>query len=66
MQYNFYDTCALLNYGDSIFGTGEKFYISNLTLREIEGIKTAFNKDADVKYKARKLAYNLIVFKDDY
>lgn len=53
----FYDTCSLLlkaehldkneNYADMI--------ISSVTLEELEHIKTAINKDAEVKYAARKI-----------
>lgn len=53
MQYLFYDTCTLLNELDNIFD--KPFYISNLTLRELEHIKTSARKDEDVKYKARKV-----------
>lgn len=56
---NFYDTCALLELQDKAFKQNEKFYISNITLTEIERIKTDKNKDEDVKEKAKKLAYLL-------
>lgn len=49
----FYDTCALLNAGERAFA--EPFYISVVTLREIESIKTNRSKDAEVKHKARKV-----------
>lgn len=49
----FYDTCALLNAGERAFA--EHFYISMVTLRELENIKTSRNKDAEVKHKARKV-----------
>lgn len=58
MQYLFYDTCTLLNELESIF-KGEPFYISNLTLRELENIKTSAHKDEDTKYKARRLIHLL-------
>lgn len=51
----FYDTCSLLNGMTKIFNSKDKFYISSITLKEIEGIKTSSTKDADIKYKARKL-----------
>lgn len=64
----FYDTCALLNGYTEIFKTlekeGESFYISNITLAEIEHIKTAANKDFDVKYKARQVSQLLNRFYD--
>lgn len=49
----FYDTCALLNMQESAFK--EHFAISSITLREIENIKTAQNKDEDVKWRARNI-----------
>lgn len=57
MQYLFYDTCTLLNELDNIFD--KPFYISNLTLRELEHIKTSASKDEDIKYKARKVIHLL-------
>lgn len=53
----FYDTCALLNRLTDAFV--EQFYISAITLRELENIKTSAFKDADIKYKARKLIHLL-------
>ena len=37
----------------------EKFYISSITLHEIEHIKTSKNKDEETRYKARKLTHLL-------
>lgn len=50
----FYDTNALLNLGEKAFS--EKFAIADITLRELESIKTNRNKDEEVKHKARKVA----------
>jgi hypothetical protein len=47
----FYDTNALLN-GDYL-DEKENFYISNLTITELENIKNNPKKDPDIKYKAR-------------
>ena len=56
MMYNFYDTSSLLLKGDSLFNdTDEKIVISSITINELEQIKTAINKDADIKFAARKL-----------
>lgn len=55
MQYLFYDTCTLLNELEVPFEKNECLYISNLTLKELENIKTSSHKDEDTKYKARKL-----------
>lgn len=48
----FYDTNALLELGDTIYN--DFFYISDITLIELEHIKTSYNKDETVKYKARR------------
>lgn len=49
----FYDTCALLTNPERIFEKENKILFSSITLKELERIKTAANKDADVKYSAR-------------
>lgn len=58
----FYDTCSLLNNYKQIFKTVpfERFYISNITFKELESIKTAYNKDNVIKYKAKKVAQLLL------
>ena len=53
----FYDTNALLNLGEKAFN--EKFGVADITLRELESIKTNRNKDEDVKHKARKVSHLL-------
>ena len=60
----FYDTCSLLKELQNAFK--EKFYISNITLKEIENIKTSALKDEDVKYRARQLAHLLDEKEKDY
>lgn len=56
----FYDTCSLLLRANDLFDDpNEKVIISNITLKELENIKTANNKDYDVKYSARKLLHTL-------
>ena len=50
----FYDTSSLLLNLDHLFSE-DKFAISSITLEELEHIKTSANKDADIKYAARKL-----------
>lgn len=62
----FYDTCALLDELHNAFKTDEKFIISGLTLKELEHIKTASNKDADVKFRARRLIHLLEDYEDKY
>ena len=50
----FYDTCSLLLDIERLQETKERFYISSITLEELENIKTSSHKDLDVKYLARK------------
>lgn len=56
----FYDTCSLLNVNTNAFKDGEKFYVSDITLKELEKIKTDRNRDIDIKYKARLLGKMII------
>ena len=75
MTYKFYDTCSLLLKTNHLFDEEDvKVVISSISLQELEDIKTANNKDADIKYSARKLlnilnenpeAYEIWVFKED-
>ena len=51
-RINFYDTNELLHNLDNIEG---KIYLSSITLKELEHIKTSKNKDEDVKFEARKV-----------
>ena len=71
----FYDTSSLLLKADSLFEDNEYFAISSITLEELEQIKTAHNKDADIKYAARHLLnqldehfneYHVEIYKDSY
>lgn len=62
----FYDTCALLNELHHAFKTDEKFYISEYTLKELEHIKTSANKDAETKFRARRLLCLLDENRDKY
>lgn len=55
----FYDTCSLLYEQKNAFKQNEKFYISSITLNELEGIKTSSHKDEDIKYNARTLLHLL-------
>ena len=49
-----YDTNALIDLYDKIFN--EEFYVSRISLRELENIKNSKNKDEETKYRARKLS----------
>ncbi len=76
MIYKFYDTCSLLKNVDHMFQEENvTVVVSSITLEELEGIKTAVNKDADTKYSARKAtkaleeyygAYEIALFKPSY
>ena len=61
----FYDTCSLLNELHSAF-ENDFFYISSVTLEELENIKTYSSKDQDIKYRARQLLHLLFENKDKY
>jgi PhoH-like ATPase len=50
----FYDTSSLLEVGEGAFN-GAPFYISSVTLEELENIKTSATKSEDTKFKARRL-----------
>lgn len=60
----FYDTNALLTLLDEAFK--EPFVIADITLAEIENIKTSAHKDETIKYKARKLAHLLVDNEDKF
>jgi len=57
LQILFFDTCALLNTPFKKYLEAEdvKGVISDITLRELEGIKTSGYKDETTKYNARKV-----------
>lgn len=75
MTYKFYDTCSLLLKTNHLFDEENvKVVISSISLQELEDIKTASDKDAEIKYSSRKLlnilnenpeAYEIWVFKED-
>ena len=74
MRIKFYDTCSLLKKVNNLFDEHEDFAISSITLEELENIKTSSNKDADIKFAARKLLhelddhfgeYKIVIFKEN-
>ena len=65
-KIKFYDTSSLLLKADTLFEDKERFAISSITLEELEHIKTAANKDADIKYAARKLTHILDTHMGEY
>ena len=62
----FFDTCAALILQEQIFDTNEEIYISEITLCELEKIKTSKDKDDSIKYSARRLIRLLFNNKDKY
>ena len=66
MISKFYDTCSLLKRVEDLFEEGVGVYISSITLKELENIKTSSNKDVDIKYAARKLLHTLDENSDKY
>lgn len=62
----FYDTCALLNELHKAFETEVPFIISNITLKELEQIKTSNFKDSEIKFRARRLIHLLDANEDKY
>lgn len=55
LDIRFYDTSALLADPEGIFEREEQFLVSSITFKELEHIKTAANKDPNVKYSTRLL-----------
>ena len=60
----FYDTCALLNELHHAFNN--YFYISNITLKELESIKSSASKDSEIKFRARRLIQLLNEYDNSY
>lgn len=74
-KIKFYDTSSLLLDAESIFEKKENFFISSITLSELESIKTSAYKDEEIKEQARELSrklkqhfgnYKIIIFKEKY
>lgn len=60
MKFKFYDTCSLLEQAGNLFTSNDfTLVISSITLKELEHIKSSYNKDADVKFAARKVLADL-------
>lgn len=59
MKNYFYDTNALLNANGKVFTPGSNIYISDITLKELENIKTSAARDPEIKFKARKVIHAL-------
>lgn len=61
IMFKFYDTCSLLLKAEHLNPNEDysEMVISSVTLKELEHIKTAQNKDAEIKYAARKVLHEL-------
>ena len=60
MKFKCYDTCSLLEQAGHLFDNDDfTLVITSITLEELEHIKTASNKDADIKCEARKVLNDL-------
>lgn len=66
MSILFYDTCSLLSLQQEAFSIEDKFYISSVTLNELEDIKSSAKKDEEIKYNARNLSRLLDKNRDKY
>ena len=51
----FFDTNALLILQDEIFKLEDEIYISNITFKELENIKSSGTTDNEVKWQARNI-----------
>lgn len=69
----FYDTCSLLELQKDAFTSN--FLISNITLNELEQIKTSGTRDEETKWKARQLlrlleenedAYEVVIYDNNW
>ena len=62
----FFDTCSLLDQAEFLDEWADNYNItiSSITLKELEMIKTAANKDVDVKYAARQILKFLLKYPD--
>ena len=66
MKKKFYDTNALLNLGEKLLENEDKFYVSQISLQELENRKNNRNKDEGVRAKARHVARVLAEHGDAY
>lgn len=67
MKHKFYDTSSLLEQVQNPFQEeDELIHISSITLEELENIKTAANKDFEIKYRANQLVKLLDKNEDKY
>lgn len=62
----FFDTCAILELQGKLSQEVEPFIISNITLKELESIKTSSHKDGEIKWAARQVLKFLSENEDKY
>lgn len=62
----FLDTNILLDNPKIILNFEDKFYVSSITLNELENIKSSGSKDEEIKYKARQVLHLLEENEDKY
>jgi predicted ribonuclease YlaK len=76
MKFKCYDTCSLLKEAGHLFASDDfTLVISSIVLEELEDIKSRSNRDADVKFAARKVlqdldahygSYEIIMYNDEF
>ena len=77
MKFKCYDTCSLLEQAGYLFSSNDEstLVITSITFDELEHIKTAYNKDANVKNSARRILrdldeyygeYEIVMYNDSY
>lgn len=67
LKHKFYDTSSLLEDVQNIFQEEDVFiHISSVTYEELESIKTAANKDFEIKYRANQLTKMLDDNEDNF
>ena len=57
----FYDTCSLLNHSKEIFEAKQKFIISDISIKELENIKTSDNKDAEIRFMRFDIIFSVVI-----
>ena len=62
----FYDTCSLILKADELFQSNTIFAFADVTLRELEHIKTSKDKEEHLKHQVRKLLYLLYKHPEKY
>lgn len=62
----FYDTCSLILKADELFQSDTIFAFADVTLKELEHIKTSKDKEEHLKHQVRKLLYLLYKHPEKY